>query len=244
MIDVLLADSTYFNDTCPWKDMKIPITTKSTAPQRLSFCTIDYLVVNQKSPINTEILCQFTNLQQLIVQDTEKSFNVLIDDIVPYIDISKITTFSIKSCNSKLNGDVFVRFLSSMPHLPSISSPVAFLKLLFVYCWPNINRLKINFSFPPDDATKKLITSDEINAFYHSFNHIEYIRFYHDTDLNLVNLINNMPITIFSIVIYHPINATTATFAGFITCDWLEQNTRLCNFFYSCNELNIVNVWL
>ena len=131
-----------------------------------------------------------------------------------------------------------------MPHLNSISAPITCLKLLFVYRWPNINRLRIDHSFPSNDVTETQLTSNEINAFYHSFNHIEYISFDNDTDLNLVKLIDNMPTTIFSIVIYQPYNVTAATFDEFITRDWLEQNTRLRHFFYSCSDWNTVSVWL
>jgi hypothetical protein len=131
-----------------------------------------------------------------------------------------------------------------MSALVSFGAPIAFLKLLFAYRWPNINRLTIMNNFPSADATEKQLTSDEINAFVHSFNRIKYISFFQRIDLNLVNFINSMPTTISSILIRHPVNVTADNYDGFITRDWLERNTRLCNFFYSCNELNNVNVWL
>lgn len=218
--------------------------TKLTGPQILSLPNINRLIISSDSSINTEILCQLRELQVLAIRDTEKSFDALLHNIAPYIDISKITTFSINSCESKLNGDVFVRFLSSMSRLRSIAAPINFLKLLFVNRWPNVNQLRIYYSFPSANVTEIQLTSDEIDTFFRSFNRIEYIRFHDDNDLNLVNLINNMATTIFSIVIDHPINITADTYDRFITRDWLEQNTRLCNFFYSCNVFNIVSVWL
>ncbi|CAF4541374.1 unnamed protein product [Rotaria socialis] len=218
----LLYSIPYFNNTYPWVHIKGPITTKSTGPDVLSLSNINHLNVNCESPIDTEILCRFTNPQRLEVHYTEKSFYLLIHDIVPDIDISKITTFLIDSCRSTLDADVFVRLLSSMSQLRSFGAPIAFLKLCFVYRWPHISRLRILDSFPSAEATEKQLTLDDINAFYHSFYHIEYVSFSHDTDLNLAKFINNMPPTIFTIVIYHPINVTAATSGGFITRNWLE----------------------
>ncbi|CAF3897218.1 unnamed protein product [Rotaria sordida] len=247
----LLYTTPYIDDTYPWEYIKGPIITKSPGPQILSFPNINHLLVTSTSPTNTEILYRFTKLQQLFVKDIGKSFYVLLNDIVPYIDISNITEFSINSHfpidshYSKLSGDFIVKFLFTMSHLRSISVPIDFLKLLFLYRWPNINRLEISFHICPAAArTQKQITSDEIDILYYSFNHIEYIEFDYELDVNIIKLINNIPITICCIVIYQPVNVTADTFHGFITREWLEQNTRLCNFLYSCNKQNTVTLWV
>ncbi|CAF3479084.1 unnamed protein product, partial [Rotaria sp. Silwood2] len=71
-----------------------------------------------------------------------------------------------------------------------------------------------------------------------SFTHIEYLSCQHDVDLNIPELLNNIPTTISNIVIGHPYKATPSHFHHFVTPDWLEQNTRLRNFSYYCNECN------
>ncbi|CAF1929997.1 unnamed protein product [Rotaria magnacalcarata] len=61
----LLYSIPYFNNTYPWVHIKGPIITKSTGPDIFSLSNINHLNVNYESPINTEILCRFTNLQRL-----------------------------------------------------------------------------------------------------------------------------------------------------------------------------------
>ncbi|CAM4763751.1 unnamed protein product [Rotaria magnacalcarata] len=62
---LLLYSIPYFNNTYPWVHIKGPIITKSTGPDIFSLSNINHLNVNYESPINTEILCRFTNLQRL-----------------------------------------------------------------------------------------------------------------------------------------------------------------------------------
>jgi hypothetical protein len=76
-------------------------------------------------------------------------------------------------------------------------------------------------------TTERSLTLNEIDAFYRSFIHIEYLSFYQDVRLNPSILLSNIPKTISNIVIYHPIYQTPVDFPNFVTCHWLQQNTRL-----------------
>jgi hypothetical protein len=239
----MLYSIPYFMNTFPWFHIKGPLITKSTGPQPMSFYNVDRLILTNQSTINNELLYRYTNLKELHVENLEKSFCLLFYNIVPFIDMSKITTFFIRTCRSKITVSVFVQAVLSMSHLRHIRAPLVLLKLLFAYCWPNINRLDIQYDLPTANIIENELINNEINIFYHSFSHLEYLSFPNDIDLNICQLLNDKPITISNIMISHPINATPDTFDDFITRDWLERNTHLRNFSYSCSVINTVSLW-
>jgi len=72
-----------------------------------------------------------------------------------------------------------------MPHLRSLTASIILLKLLFFSHWPNICRLEIFASTPVATTTEISLNSNEIDAFYRSFSHIENLTFRHDVDLNM-----------------------------------------------------------
>lgn len=55
-----------------------------------------------------------------------------------------------------------------------------------------------------------------------------------------------MSMTVSNVMLEHPINVTPTTYMNheFITQEWIEQNTRLHNFIYSCNKRNYISIWL
>ncbi|UJR10602.1 hypothetical protein I4U23_014799 [Adineta vaga] len=110
----LLYSTPYFKNIYSWTYVKGPIMTKSTKPQVLSYSNINYLYVNLKFPINTEILRRFTNIQTLNIRYIDRYFSILIRDIVPYLDLSKITMFFIQPCCFTLDLNVLVRLLSKL----------------------------------------------------------------------------------------------------------------------------------
>jgi hypothetical protein len=131
-----------------------------------------------------------------------------------------------------------------MSHLHIIAVPIALLKLLYVYHWPNITNISIfeNFSFVV--ATQHDLTTNEIDTLFRSFSHVKQINLAIDIFFSLSRFLNNMPMTVSNVAITQPVNVTRATYAEFITREWLEQNTQLHNFSYSCDEQNFVNIWL
>jgi hypothetical protein len=155
----------------------------------------------------------------------------------------KLLHFFIVERRFKINNDIFVQFVYTMSHLRSLGAPLVLIKLLFVSHWSSIRRLEILTSWPTATTTERSLTPDEIDAFYRSFTHIEHLSIYPDIDLNPSILLNNIPKTISNIVIHHPYKVTPDSFDDFITREWLEQNTRLRHFLYSCNELNVVSLW-
>lgn len=239
----LLYSIPYFMDTYPWFYIKGPLVTKSTGPKITSLCNVNRLLLTDESLINNELLYRYMSLEQLYVQNLEKTFCLLFYDVIPFIDMSKITTFFIGECRSKINDSMFVQVVISMPNLHHIGVPLALLKLFFTYRWPNIIRLRIQHNLPTTNIIQKELMNNEIDVFYRSLSHLECLRFYHKVDLSICQLLNNKPKTISNIMIDHPINVTPANFHNFITHHWIEQNTHLRNFSYSCNELNTVSLW-
>jgi len=126
-----------------WFDNNGTRMTKSTGSQIASFGNINRLIITSQSTINNELLLRYTNLNELYVENLDKSFYLLFNDITPFIDMSKMTAFSIVQWRSKINVNVFVQAMLSMYHLCYIRLPFALLKLLSVYCRPNIDRLEI-----------------------------------------------------------------------------------------------------
>jgi hypothetical protein len=90
-----------------------------------------------------------------ILKSLDKSVYLLFNDITPPIDMSKMTAFSIVQCRSKINVNVFVQAMLSMYHLCYIRLPFALLKLLSVYCRPNIDRLEIQYNVPTTNTIHK-----------------------------------------------------------------------------------------
>lgn len=171
------------------------------------------------------------------------SFHLFLYNIVPHIDTSRITTLFIIDRPFNINNDRFFQFVYTMSHLRSLGARLVLIKLLFVSHWPNIHHLEIFTSWPTATTTERSLTLDEIDAFYRSFTHIEYLSFYLNDDLNPSILSNNIPAIISNIVIHHPYKVTPVSFDDFITRQWGQQNTRFRHFLYSCNELNAVSFW-
>jgi len=241
----LLYSIPYFMNTYPWHIMKGTIDTKSTrpGPQVLLLNNINHFTVNEQLPTDYKCLNRLINLQNLVISESGKVFHILFHNVVPHIDISRITTLFIVESRSKIDINSFVRFVSSMPHLRSLTASIILLKLLFFSHWPNIRRLEIFASTPVATTTKISLNSNETDAFYRSFSHIENLIFRHDVDLNMSKLLNKIPTSISNVVVLHPRNVTLAEFPDFITRDWVEQNTCLRNFVYSCNQINVVSLW-
>jgi hypothetical protein len=231
-------------DTYPWFAMQGIIDTKSTGSQELSLNHVNHFNIKDQLPTDYKCLRRLTNVQKLTITEPEKNSQVLFHNIITYIDISRTTTFFIAPARSKIDATSFVRFISSMPNLSSLSASIIHVKSIIYLQWPNIRRLAILVASRGATITERSLTSNEIDVFYRSFTHIEYLSFHQNVILNPTILLNNIPKTISNIVIYHAFNITPADFPEFVTCNWLEQNTRLRHFLYSCNELNVVSLWL
>ncbi|CAF2123357.1 unnamed protein product [Rotaria magnacalcarata] len=203
----LLYSIPYFMNAYPWHSMKGDTNTISTEPQVLSLNNINGFTVDEQLPTDYKYLRRMTNLQKLVIDESDKNLNAFFHKILSHIDISRITTLSIAEGRSMIDTNRFVQFIFSMPHLRTISASITYMKYLFFSRWP------------ANTITERKLTPSETNAFYRSFTHIEYLRFYPDVDLNPSILLNSIPKTISNIVVYHPVNIKHADFQAFVTPD-------------------------
>ncbi|UJR07582.1 hypothetical protein I4U23_011870 [Adineta vaga] len=234
----ILYSVPYFMNIFPWLNNIENFVTNSTRSKITSFENVRRLILTDQCKIHKDLRNRYTNLNNIYIKNPEQSFHLLLYDIVPFLDISKITTFSVGSCRFNINDDLFLQAMLSMPHLISICAQFALLKLTFAYQWPNITQLKIQ-----DDISFTNTIDKDIHAFYHSFSRLEQLSFHHDTILDICQLLNNKLTSISNIMIEHPINAAPGLIDDFITRDWLEQKTYLHNFAYLCDKHNTVRLW-
>ncbi|CAF3144840.1 unnamed protein product [Rotaria socialis] len=217
---------------------------ESTGPQDFSFSNINQLRVYWKSPMNNELIRRFTHVQQLYVNDSEKSFCMMLADIIPYLDLSTIITFIIANYYTEINIDIFIRLVCRISHLRIIGASITLLKLLCIYHWANISILKIFDQYEGGIVTKYDLTLNEIGALFRSFSHVKQIHFMHDDIYNLSVFLNNISMTVSNVVLEHRVNITPTTYSKFLTREWLEQNTQLHNFSYSCDKHKLISIWL
>ncbi|CAF4536059.1 unnamed protein product [Rotaria sp. Silwood1] len=206
----LLYSIPYFMNTYPWLRMKGSIVFESTGQQPIVFSNVNRLIVDYQRPINNELRNRFTNIEELILDDNEKSFDMLINDIVPYIDMLFINSFTINQCFSEFDEDNFVQFIMSIPHLCSVTIPIDLLRLSLNNCWQKIKRLKIlpRRQIWSARFMEKGLTSNEVDMLCSSFRSMEQISFHVDIMPYLVEFLTKMPKTLSTIVIEHLINAT------------------------------------
>lgn len=239
----LLYSIPYLMNTYPWHKIKGPVDIKSTRPEMVALNKVKHLSVNKQLTIERECLHRLVNLERIFTDQFKESFDILLSQVVPYIDISRIVALSFNQLNSNINIDSFVRLVSSMSHLRSFGGSILLFKLVFYSYWPNIRQLQIVVHPLSATIAEKSLTDHEIDVFYRSFPRIESLTFHENVHLNPSRLLNNMTKTISNVAIQHPIGSTPTNIPEFITCDWLHQNTSLRNFFYSCNKLNVVSLW-
>jgi hypothetical protein len=183
------------------------------------------------------------NLERIVIDESGGMIDKLLNNMISHIDMSRITTLSITQSSSNIDIDGFVRLVSITPNLRCLGASIVLLKLLFFSLWPNIRRLKILLYLTHATITEKSLTVNEIDMIYRSFTHLQYLSFYQNVCLNPSTLLNKKPRTISNIIIHHPPRTTPAEFSDFVTCEWLDKNTSLRDFAYSCNKVNTVSLW-
>ncbi|CAF4657371.1 unnamed protein product [Rotaria sp. Silwood2] len=242
----LLYSIPYFMNTYPWFRMKGSIVSESTGQQPIVFSNVNRLIVDYQRPINNELRNRFTNIEELILEDGEKSFDMLINDIVPYIDMSFINSFAINQCFSEFDEDNFVQFIMNIPHLRSITIPIDLLRLSLNNCWRNIKRLKILPRRQMWSARfmEKGLTSNEVDMLCSSFRSMEQISFHVDTMPYLREFLTKMPKTLSTIVIEHLINGLSTDITASTTYKCIRSFACSHRIFYKFHENDLAIVWI
>ncbi len=104
---------------------------------------------------------------------------------------------------------------------------------MYLLQWSEIVYLRIE----PD---LDLLSSTAIEALCHSFPHIKRLDIHASSVSDLPKLLNQMKITLTDIIIRQP---QTVNYERLITREWIERNTKLKNFHYSCDVQNCVSLW-
>ncbi|CAF3093459.1 unnamed protein product, partial [Rotaria sp. Silwood2] len=226
--------------------MKETIVSESTGQQPIVFSNVNRLIVDYQRPINNELRNRFTNIEELILEDGEKSFDMLINDIVPYIDMSFINSFAINQCFSEFDEDNFVQFIMNIPHLRSITIPIDLLRLSLNNCWRNIKRLKILPRRQMWSARfmEKGLTSNEVDMLCSSFRSMEQISFHVDTMPYLREFLTKMPKTLSTIVIEHLINGLSTDITASTTYKCIRSFACSHRIFYKFHENDLAIVWI
>jgi hypothetical protein len=155
-----------------------------------------------------------------------------------YLDTSRIITCYSRPRWIEKSSDELIDFLPNLSHLRALSVSGSVLNYLFLHEWPEIVYLRIE---PHFENSLDLLPSTAIEALCHSFPHIERLDIHLSSVSDLPQLLRNrrkMKLT--DIIIRQ---SQTINCERLITREWIEQNTELKNFHYSCDVQNCVSLW-
>jgi len=180
---------------------------------------------------------RLTHVNELIVK---KNSNIPLEYIAKYIDLSRITRFSYWQWEMGTSSSGVVRILHTLPRLRSLGLPASILILLFDRHWPHIVDLDM---LGRTLHSSQSLTSFEIDSLWRSFTHLEKFSCYRQGVQDVKRLFDNRTATLSNVLIRHEgdINGYDPPL---ITCEWLEQNTQLCQFDYFPDTDGVVCIWL
>ncbi len=91
------------------------------------------------------------------------------------------------------------------------------------------------------ESTVHVLSSNDINALCHSFPYIEQLSIHLLSVTDLPQLLNRMKMTLTDLIITQPYNINNEQF---ITREWIERNTELRKFHYTCAYEIFISLWL
>ncbi|CAF1344938.1 unnamed protein product [Rotaria sordida] len=86
-----------------------------------------------------------------------------------------------------------------------------------------------------------MLCTNDIDALCHSFTNIERLDIHSSSITDLPQLLNRMKKTLTDIIIRQSRKVNNEQL---ITREWIERNTELENFHYTCDFWNAVRLWL
>ncbi|CAF0935104.1 unnamed protein product [Rotaria sordida] len=217
--------------------VKKTLITESTGLEPTTYPHTKYLFFDIQSPMSQAHLRRFTHAHTLIV---ESDFDISFKNIITCIDLSRITSFVQGKLETKQSNNEFVRILHNLPHLRSLCLHTSTLILFFNRHWPQI--LDLNMKIDSLRPFKRL-SSNEIDALWRSFTHLKQLEFDRQSVRNLSRLFNTMTMTLSNVSIRHYGDINNLN-PRMVTRQWLEQNTKLCQFDYFKDNKWEVYLWL
>ena len=236
----LLYSHPYCLEWYPFYQMKGTFVTKSTSPEPSPILHVIELDVGDWLSLSNVLRrrCTYVDVLNIFPVRLESSLNWR--DLIMELNTSTITCVSIDSIEITTSIDATVQLLSSLPSVRSMRVSVTILKMLLPYDWSRITRLHIVWG---SDRLPKFFDHNQVDSLCRSFTSIQHLDFTRSFIDDVGQLLNNMMMTLTHVYIDHS-TSMTADDDRFISHQWLQRNTKLRNFHYSCDQRNTVRLWL
>ncbi|CAF1145848.1 unnamed protein product [Rotaria sordida] len=213
------------------------LVTKSTELEPTTYPHTEYLFVNAELLMPKAYLHRFTHVRTLYVA---RNLDISLGYIITCIDLSRITSFVESDSETKQSSNECVRILNSLSHLRSLTLHSSTLVLFFNRHWPQITDLDITRNLL---GPYKRLSSNEIDALWHSFIHLKRLKLNRACIANLSRLFDNMTMTLSNVSIYEYRFGSDLN-SPMITRQWFEQETKLRQFDYFQDDIWNVHLWL
>jgi len=214
--------------------------TESTGPKLTSYSHVKHLDVNRYLLVNNTILRRCTHVYSLGLFAPNLNNIRTWRYATTYLDLTKITHLSMDTMDIGTSNELTVQLVYDLPSLRSLCVSFTILRLLLVHNWPHIIYLSIVWG---SDPAPRLFTQNQVDSLCRSFNRVERLEFSRCFIDNISQVLNSMMMTLSYVSIEHspPIRRHDDRF---ISYEWLERNTKLRNFGYSCENNRTVHIWL
>jgi hypothetical protein len=210
---------------------------ESTISEPISFPHVHRLTINDHY-LKYPFLHRYTHIKDLYLAQVTTKFPTTLKDFMNRLDTSQIMTCTIGREWSRNSSYEHIDFLRSLPRLRRLKVSLVNLRHLFLHEWPHIIRLTIENDF---ESRVHVLSSNDINALCHSFPYIEQLSIHLLSVTDLPQLLNRMKMTLTDIIITQPGNVNNEQF---ITREWIERNTELRKFHYTCAYEILISLWL
>jgi hypothetical protein len=211
---------------------------ESTASQPTSFSHVHRLTISDHY-LKDSHLYRYTHIKQLDFYEITPTFSTTLKDLMASIDTSQITTCYIGLNRNKTSSFEYIEFLLHLPHLRRLNISLVNLTCFYLHQWPQIVDLKIEHDFY---NRSDVLSSNDIDALYHSFPHIKRLDIHSASMLDLAQLLNKWKTILKNLIIRQ---AHAVSNEQFITRQWIEQNTQLKDFYCisTSDFYNSVKLW-
>ena len=236
----LLYSHPYCLEWYPFYDMIGTFVTKSTSPEPTSFLHVPQLDAVDWLSMSNTLLRRCTHLNDLSIHVAHLECTLHWRDLIVELNTSTISCVSLDTIEIPTSIDATVELLCSLPSVRRLRVSVSILKMLLEYDWSRITRLDIIWG---SDRLPKLLDQNQVDSLCRSFTRIQRLKFARSFIDDVSQLLNSMMRTLSQVSILHLPPITTDDHR-FISHQWLERNTRLCHFHYSCDRENTVRLWL
>jgi hypothetical protein len=235
----LLYSNSYCLNDYPFNKMIGTFVTESTDPQLTTFPHIKHLDVSHRLLVNNTLLRRCTHISNLCLTTSNLNEILSWQYAITYLDSTKITYLKIDTSDTETSLNTTAQFVHDLPCLRSLHVSVTILRSLLRYNWPQIFYLWIVWG---SDRSSKLLKQNEIDLFSSSFSNLQQFRLARCFIDDIPRLINGMMMTL-SYLSIENIPQISADADGFISYQWIKQNTKLRNIEYLCDESNNVHIW-